>query len=114
MHRHATCLHIIVLHCNDSMWCAVHLRSVAAICVLKRLEVCIQQGLQRRGSALPSFSTDVPVAPPPLASASSDMGVFAPQATINGHHRMPSAEDLDSLAPRSARCALPCCLWPHL
>lgn len=58
--------------------------------------------MQRRGSALPSFSTDVPVALPPGPEL-PEMGVFAPQATSNGTHRTPT-DDLESLAPQSARC----------
>ena len=96
------------------------------------------QGLQRRGSALPSFSTDMPVQPPPAAEQPG-IGVFQPQVPViidgeascivflmllvygsipisfsllpqaNGHRTTPSADEL-SLDLPSARCACPACL----
>ncbi len=59
------------------------------------------QGQQRRGSALPSFSGDVPSAAPPQAEQPG-MSLFAPQA-VNGHRQASATEELD-LEPPSARC----------
>ncbi len=96
--------HILIFTRQTTGAHAVHLQEPFPRLLLV-CSICIYtlQGMQRRGSALPSFSTDVPMAPPPGPEL-PEMGVFAPQATSNGTHRMPLTDDTESLAPQSARC----------
>ena len=90
-------------HCTQWAGMLCNCGSVLRSLSPRTISVFLLQGMQRRGSALPSFSTDVPVAPPPGPEL-PEMGVFAPQATSNGNHRLPLTDDLESPAPQSARC----------